>query len=170
MGIKEIEKEIEEVKSRLNNLENILGEMKKEEGNVQWVPEYGDDYCCIVSGAIKTYNWYGSIFDYSCLEIGNVFKSAEEAEFMVEKLKVIRELKKYSCRFIPEGRDNIYIIYNYMDNIVDYKSAYYNKQDEIYFIDKETAMHTVEMVGEDRVKKYYLGVEDDDRVESYCIG
>ena len=160
MGIKEIEKEIEEVKSRLNNLENILGEMKKEEGNVQWVPEYGDDYCCIVSGAIKTYNWYGSIFDYSCLEIGNVFKSAEEAEFMVEKLKVIRELNRYSCRFkkgfeqygITYNYDKSEVSFGYLNNVCDYATICYESQ--------ETVQKAIKEVGEERIKKYLFGVEE----------
>lgn len=160
MDIKEIEKEIEEVKSRLNNLENILGEMKKEEGNVQWVPEYGDDYCCIVSGAIKTYNWYGSIFDYSCLEIGNVFKSAEEAEFMVEKLKVIRELNRYSCRFkkgfeqygITYNYDKSEVSFGYLNNVCDYATICYESQ--------ETVQKAIKEVGEERIKKYLFGVEE----------
>ena len=47
-------------------------------------------------GCTQEYNWHNNDFCWQCYTIGNYFKTREEAEFAVEKLKVIAEMKRFA--------------------------------------------------------------------------
>lgn len=136
-----------------------------------WKPKKGDKYYYIGS--------VGSIFNYDCrednildeahLNIGNYFKTEEDAKHMVEKFKVIRELQKFAnennekeidwknfnqCKyriFYDAEDENLYVNY-----ITQCKSEPFN----IYFTSLEIAKEAIKTIGKDRIKKYYFDIED----------
>lgn len=95
------------------------------------------------------------------LKIGNIFKTRADAIFMKEKLKVIAELKKYAEPEYREWNDeNFHYTITCSHNHILPTCHKYGKCNTIYFESIEKAEEAIEAVGEDRIKKYYLGIKE----------
>lgn len=149
-----LQEELKLLKERIAELE----EQAKEE---QEFPQEGDLYWIIEdSTEVSRYAWEGDDFDNQHLPVGNVFKTKDQAEFAVEKLKVEAELRKFSVPFEPMV-DNFYMVLDTSDGVIDIWSMVYSKaQGAIYFESKKTAIEAIQSVGKERIKKYIFGVED----------
>ena len=109
------------------------------------------------------------IVDDNRINMGNCFKTEEEAEHMVEKLEVIHELQKFAYENNERENDwnnfsqtKFYLIYDSEVNniLVDYSSCTRTNPFNIYFTSFKIAKRAIEAVGEDRIKKYYFDVEE----------
>ncbi len=145
-------------------------EIVEETKNKDWKPKKGDTYYYIGSvGSIFNYDYREDISDEAHLNIGNYFKTEEEAKHMVEKFKVIRELQKFANENNEEKIDwknfnqcKYYLVYDTKDEdlYVDYSTQCESEPFNIYFTSFKIAKKAIEAVGEDRIKKYYFNVED----------
>jgi len=135
-----------------------------------WKPKKGERYCYYNSeGAIYEINYDEDSIDKNRLALGNCFKTKKEAEHMVEKLKIIKELRDFALENNEEEIDwnnlsqrKYVIIYDPEDQNVDVY-CYWRTQYipfNIHFTSEEIARKAIETVGEDRIKKYYFDVED----------
>lgn len=131
-----------------------------------WEPSLGDLYYYINSnGDIKLSYYNTRSIDKRC--IGNYFKTDEEAEHMVKKLKVIKELQDFALEHNDEEidwydkeQDKWEISYK-DSNIEPICNNYYRAQTfNIYFTSLEIAKEAIKTIGEDRIKKYYFDIED----------
>ena len=149
-----LQEELKALKERIAELEELV----KEE---QEFPQDGDKYWLIEETlGVSRYAWAGDDFDNKLLSVGNVFRTKQQAEFAIEKLKVEAELRKYSKPFEPM-ENNFYIVFDASDVSVDVWYVSYSKiQGAIYFESKKKAIEAIETVGEERIKKYIFGVED----------
>ena len=149
-----LQDEIKALKERIAELE----EQAKEE---QEFPQYGDTYWCINAyGGVSKENWDGYDIEKDMLEIGNIYKNEEQAEFAVEKMKVEAELRKFSRPF-KYGDWNFEILWNNHENNTELDwSGYVVRQSVIYFESGEIAEKAIEAVGKERIKKYIFGVEE----------
>ena len=126
----------------------------------------GDRYFFLtVSGAVQREIWCGDSSDFNRERIGNTFLTEEDAEFAKERLEVIAELKKYAKEFSDEEWPNPsivkhYIIFDYEDHVINIGYVCFTKASDIYFESKGKAQEAIKAVGEDRIKKYYLGVKE----------
>lgn len=149
-----LQEELKALKERITELEYHARKEKE-------FPQNGDEYWHIDDGGyILNEKWDGLDFEEYRLAIGNVFHTREEAQFVVEKLKVEAELRKFSRPF-ENGKFNYYIFF-YIDGgyiEVGYKVACHS-QGTTYFESEEKALQAIETVGEERIKKYIFGVED----------
>lgn len=125
------------------------------------------DWCFFLteSGTIMKGIWRDDSGDHNRIRLGNVFLTKEDAEFTVERLKVIAELKKYAKEFSDEEWLNQsivkhYIIFDYEDHVINIGYVCFTKVSDIYFESEEKAQEAIKAVGEDRIKKYYLGVKE----------
>lgn len=87
----------------------------------------------------------------------------EEAEFEAERLKVIAEMREFeeSSENKWDTYNNHYCIYwSYIRNEISIDAYVDYKHDDIYFESKEMAEECIEKVGVDRLKRFYLRVED----------
>ena len=85
-----LQEEIKIMKERIAELEELV----KEE---QEFPQDGDKYWYMIDeGAVFCTFYDNRYIDRYHQEIGNIFRTEEEAKFAVEKLKVEAELRKYS--------------------------------------------------------------------------
>ena len=150
----DLQDEIKELKQRIAELE----EQAKEEREF---PQYGDEYWFITDrGMVFDSKFENKKSDRDSLEIGNFFKTKEQADFAVEKLKVEAELRKYSRPF-KYGDWNFEILWNNHENNIELDwSGYVVRQSVIYFESGEIAEKAIESVGEERIKKYIFGMED----------
>lgn len=128
--------------------------------------KYGDEYFFLTeSGIVQGGIWRDDMISLSILSIGNMFLTEEDAEFAIERLNVIAELKEYAKEFSDEEWMNQsivkhYIIFDYEDHVINIGYVRFTKVSDIYFESEEKAQEAIEAVGEDRVKKYYLGVKE----------
>lgn len=111
-------------------------------------------------------NW---LIERARFNMGNCFKTKEEAEHMVEKLKVIHELQKFAYENNEKeidwnnfSQNKFYLIYDSdVNNIfIDYFSFTRTNPFNIYFTSFKIAKRAIEAVGEDRIKKYYFDIEE----------
>ncbi len=141
-----------------------------EEPIKDWKPKKGDTYYYIGSvGSIFNYDCREDISDEAHFNIGNYFKTEEDAKHMVEKFKVIRELQKFANENNEEKIDwknfnqcKYKIFYDAEDGdlYVDYSIQCESEPFNIYFTSFKIAKRAIEAVGEDRIKKYYFNVEE----------
>lgn len=102
--------------------------------------------------------WGESITNRQLIEIGNMFRTKEQAEFEVEKLKVLVELRKFSVPF-KRGGNYTFNYYHEDEKIVNvYASGDYQEIGTLYFESNEEMNRAIQTVGEERIKKYIFGV------------
>ena len=128
--------------------------------------KYGDRYFFLtVSGTAQRGIWSNDGSDFNRERIGNVFLTEEDAKFASERLKVIAELKKYAKEFSDEewmdkNLPKYYIGLEYECRGLSCYMAHWMRGLDLYFESEEKAQEAIEAVGEDRIKKYYLGVKE----------
>lgn len=134
--------------------------------NKVWKPEYDSDYYFIRNnGQICHTNFIKSDIDKERFILGNCFKTEEEAEFALERQKVITELKRFAIEHNDGEIDwnskiqNIYCLY-YREHRGDIEADYFCSRlwDGVFFTSKKTAEQAIEAIGEERIKKYYFEV------------
>ena len=164
------------------SIENALAEDWEivEEKKKYWEPKKDEKYYYITDCGDVDNHLYSNLVvndDYlyanwlierARFNIGNYFKTKEEAEHMVEKLKVIHELQKFAYENNEReidwnnfSQNKFYLIYDSEVNniLVDYFSCTRTNSFNIYFTSFKVAKKAIEAVGEDRIKKYYFDVE-----------
>lgn len=126
-----------------------------------WKPEDNEKYFYVSRrGVINICRWINDTTDNGCYEIGNCFKTKEEAEFALEKRRVEVELQ----RFAEENNEcetgvRYFISYN-LDSEITVDQVYGVRLKGIYFSSKEVAENAIWAIGKGRLKKYYLGIEE----------
>ena len=144
---------------------------EKKEKKTWWKSEMWQEYYQI--------DWDGRVFDMTyddtsgdrgAIGIGNCFQTKKQAEFMAEKLRVIHELKTFAVENNEKEIDwndvnqtKYYLGMFQSDKIIAVFSTYkwcYTPFN-IYFTSEEIAKKAIETIGEERLKKYYFGMEDE---------
>lgn len=156
------------IKDLLANDWEVVGDKKQ-----WWEPKKDEEYYIIIGdGSIDYNNYDGDYDDKLFMAIGNCFQTEEQAEFMAEKLRVIHELEKFAYENNEEeidwndtNQEKLYLVMNYMDKCIDvfYTYAWIYSPSNIYFTSKKIAKEAIETIGEERIKKYYFGVNEDGR-------
>ena len=145
------------VQDEIKALKERIAELEEQE----LFPQEGDDYCyTTMLGRVCHESWDNLDSETKMLELGNIYRTEEEAEFDVEKKKVETELRKYSIPF-ELYKDNYSIELSWEDMLFTVDShAIYQSVGVVYFGSEQKAWDAIEAVGEERIKKYIFGVED----------
>lgn len=141
-----------------------------EEKKKYWTPKEKEKYFYIEDcmGVSDDRNVQAPI-DYCRFNIGNCFKTKEEAEHILEKLKVIHELQKFAYENNEKEIDwnnakqyKQFLIYDieHKKVCIDYKTYVKSEPFNIYFTSFDIARKAIKTIGEDRIKKYYFNVEE----------
>lgn len=137
-----------------------------------WKPSAGELYYYINSkGEIKFsyYNNRSTKDKRRVCNIGNYFKTDEEADHMVEKLKVIKELQDFALeneeidwrdKYVTRYTTKYFISYDFNEEKILTTGLAFFLQSNIYFASKKIAQEAIKKIGEDRIKKYYFDIED----------
>nr|DAT71101.1 MAG TPA: Protein of unknown function (DUF2829) [Caudoviricetes sp.] len=140
---------------------------------VCWKPQRGVKYFSIDGDGELDWNLYDAedtYYDNSRMSIGNYFQTEQQAEFMIEKLKVIHELKIFAVENNEEEIDwnnddqkKFFLYYNCMANEVSVDWVPYIKDIpfNVYFTGKSIAEKSIDAIGIERLKKYYFEVEEE---------
>lgn len=173
MTIKELEKKLAELEELHVETENLHAKLKAqiaelkaqceelpEPPHPRWKPEREKLYYSINIGhacaGINT--WDSDNLDGDIYSLGFVFKTEAEAEFAIERLKVLAEMREwagkwddeYTLRYENNGRINTFFI-----------ALTYKSYGEMRFATWEDAIGCIKAVGEDRIKKYYFMIPED---------
>ena len=133
-----------------------------------WKPSLGDLYYYINSNGDIKFSYYNTrSIDKRC--IGNFFKTDEEADHMVEKLKVLKELQDFAIENRDEeiswDEDSCYKFYIYYDYKwkmirITWATVSHGSPFNIYFASEKAIHDAIDSIGEERIKKYYFDVKD----------
>lgn len=165
-----------EYETRLAELQNQLEELKSANITITdepWEPQMHEKYWFVsaaglADSVVDNTTWENWGTDRNRKSIGNIFASEEDAKFFAEKLCVYNELRKFTE---PKTRPwdlktmHYYIScecdrFGHFDSVTPNESVCYGRGAELYFESKERAEEAINAVGADRVKKYYLNIDD----------
>jgi len=169
---------MEEIKINLENLtddeRNTLMKLV-ERGNKVKVdddkPKVGDVYWCYSDYGICRVNWKDCDADRNHYNLGNCFKSYEEAEFAYNQQIILTKWKRLAKKSW-DGKEvdwnnynespKYYIYYDSDSTEKKIKISYTCtfKYENTYFSSIPSIKSAIEEIGEDNVEKYILEVED----------
>lgn len=141
-----------------NTLIHLISKSKTKE---VWKPKAEEDYFCIDTNnnVVKVCVWWGSRSGESNYAIGNCFKTREEANFAIEKLKVQAELRHYAEAHNENGKETNYKIYYHKTNkSLSIQEVYCFLDESVTFTSREIAEDAVNEIGADRIKKYLFNI------------
>lgn len=134
-----------------------LEEYKKKQA---W-PKMGDKYWYIkFNNTIGCTVWDNLTEEFQMLEIGNVFRTQEEAEFKTEQLKVLHELEQLA----DDDQIDVYNDYHYL-LMYDFDESAVKINSIVcagfmygthYFKTEKSALAAIDKIGKDRLRKYYF--------------
>ena len=150
-----------------NQLLALIEKSTKKKSKV-WKPKIENHYYYIDESEGVGFGYWGNdCIDEYLYTIGNCFPTKEKAEFAVERLKVIAELKRFAQEHNEKeidwstcDQDKFYLIYDHYNGCVNCANTFRNKSNNIYFTSREVLKQAIDTIGVDRIKKYYLEVED----------
>lgn len=131
-----------------------------------WKPEFGEKYYYMTTSGNVAQDTFNTSFDKYRLSFRNVFKTAEEARKMVEKIKIINKLRELSNVITQKYKGELYsITYNKHTKqlFADVHANYIELPFNVYFASEELARKAIETIGEENLKKYYFEVVNDEK-------
>ena len=154
--------------------EQLMGLIKKANQTHQkrWRGEKSDVYYSITGdGRIVDHRESEYTCDNDFYQIGNYFKTKEEAEFELNKRLVYQKLKDYALEH-NEGeidwknskQEKWVISYDNQFKCLRYRIRYtLSDIGQIYFSSCEIAREAVKAIGEDTIKKYLFNINKENR-------
>lgn len=144
----------------------LIEKANKKEKSKVWKPRCEERYYYIDKlGRVKYYTSVGDEVDKILYEIGNCFKTKEEAEFALERQKVITELKRfalenneYELDWNNDNQNKFGIFYDVGEKIIDIDICTVSKRNAVYFSSRKITNKAIATIGEDRLKKYYFEI------------
>lgn len=152
-NLKVYEEDIKRREEEIIQLKKCVEELKRKEieGTVL-IPEYRGKYWYVSTDECRVYRTFWRNF-------GDMYKTKEEAEFELERMNVLGELKKFSCKF-RKGESNYYIFLNCNTNELGIVVSDCYISLDIYFESNAKAREAIKEIGEDRIKKYLFEVKE----------
>lgn len=148
MSIKQLEEQHEKLMAEAEKLGAQIASMKSD----GW-PKDGDRYSYISSqGLVNTYLWGEESFDRGCAEIGNIYRTEDEALKEVDRRKVLTKLKARAKGFVPDwcgSGANWYIQYAHNKGKFSPSSVSYGQSFEPYFASEADAQAAIDELGDE---------------------
>lgn len=160
-----------------DNLQKVIEtdkeEQKKKETKNHWKPITSEKYFFTYSdGDVDSVIWTENKADKGRYGLRNVFRTKEDAEFEVERRKIITELQNYADDHngeISNLSDAFWIAFDENDMSITVETdSYLPPVGAVLFSDADTAYDAIEAIGEDRIIKYMFGIDPDK--EFHCNG
>ena len=168
----ELEKQLAEMQEQFDKMQDELNKLKQvkiEEPKKRWKPELNYVYYSIGSGGdIYRSYWENDEVDKWRYLTSNVFKTKEEAEEHKKKIEIQSKFKNFVKERTEEldwGNDNQekwFMYYSYLFENIDFDTHYITKyQGVIYASSRKILEDAIAEIGEDNIKKYVLGVKNE---------
>lgn len=163
----DLEKVSPKVKESFMNFMNNLREYESNKTGTLYKPYYWDSYYTIDYGNNNIYEevWTNDDYDLNCYSFNNVFKTKEEAEFELERNRIINKLRQYERKYneLINWNDPLnakyYISYNHNENCIDVENRLFIEDAvAMYFPSKEICIKIIKEIGEENIKKYIFRI------------
>jgi len=166
MTNKELEKKIEELSAQI---EALKGKLKQEnpKGDI-WKPKLGEEFSYIDTySETFTIQNVGSDDIEELIECGNAFQGDEKAEFEAQRGKYTRLFRQYveqhskPLNWYDYREEKWSVSYDW--DLKELRFNYVNSEQgmEVYGSSEEVMQEAVAFIGEENMKKYVLGVENE---------
>lgn len=168
----ELEKKIEtltylknDIEKGLEELNNALKAREEEEESKWWTPKVGEEYYYIKAdgydGHISTTNNDEFPMDNDNIELGNAFKTKEEAERKLFELTLHHKLEKFAYENNDRecdwriGNQKFYIWYDYYDKQIRSASACSSRHyGQVYFSSAKIAEKAIATFEDDLIRYF----------------
>lgn len=166
MRLEELKEKCEKLSKELEDLKCELDKKKlnNPQMNTRWRAEANEKYWCIIDECVYRSLEANENCDKARYEIGNYFRTEEEAEKAVEKIKIYTQLKDLALRlnngeeidWKNDEQPKHYICFNNESNKLFY-SYYYACHDvgQIYCLDENFLEEAKQEIGEENLKKLF---------------
>lgn len=148
----------------------INGEVSKqvepsEKERIYYRPTKGEKYFVICdTGIVDDYIWMDDPTDNDYSNMGNVFRTREDAERELERIKVIAEMRKFAAppyylRDKKYGDQTVWYMACHCENVIipiNVKLNHFLATDMV-FLTRDDIEKCIETVGEERIVKYWFG-------------
>lgn len=135
----------------------------------------GIHYYIEASGDVSSDVDQHTLLDDAFFDIGNYFKTPDDADFEKEKRLVCQELYDYALEHNEEDidwenfcQDKYCICFIHHNDSPNYQDILYIDEmqrveypNTVYFTSREIAQNAINTIGEYRVKKYLFGIKED---------
>lgn len=165
-NLKQMKQELEETKNKCTEIEKKIEELEKQESKVRWRGKQCEKYWYISSCGTVSYTMeMNDDQDNRSYEMGNYFRTEEEAEKVAEKIKIYMQLKDLALRLNKgekidwENNNHVkwYICYK-KGTVLDLDDMYTcNLQDlgQIYCLDKNFLEIAKQEISEENLRKLF---------------
>lgn len=123
-----------------------------------WKPEFQETYHHAADSE-STYTFVNDYIDCIRYDLGLMYKTKEEAQEEAERLKTLKEMREWAGKWDDPWR----IVY--IANNIRAVSVYSGKgvtYGELRFACQDDAENCIRVIGEDRIKKYYFRIPDNE--------
>lgn len=154
---------LKELKKKLKSLQKELDNSMMNESSETgyWVPNDGDTYWYMsIYNNIDNDVWCNTREDIGRLAIGNIFRTKEEVEFEIDRLRVLSIIRPFTCGFRQTDKP-LYVIIPTKDGDVTVRSYDYIclSDTTVYFESESKAYSAIKAVGENKIRKYLFGMK-----------
>ena len=155
-----------ELSSKIEQLEKEITKLKKEiknQGNNNWYPNNNkNESAYIIYGTGSVHYIETNDFSQEYLDaiytMNNIFKTREEAEFEVERRKVIIEIERMADGVMDGHTLCCILSYNPSSHNIFVDFYYCINYGIPIFSSRKKAQECIDTIGEERLKKYYFRV------------
>lgn len=131
-----------------------------------WKPNVGDKYYYISNtGSILYYMYDEDVTNKAIISIGNCFETKEEAQHMLQKIRIINQLQELSNIKFNETDDRHYMIVYHKDDeeiISDFCYSLNPIPFNVFFKTREDCENAISTIGEENLKKYYFDIKEEE--------
>lgn len=164
--VKDFTKKLQEL-ANLNKEEQEKKEIKK-----RWRPNLGEIYFRINWDDIVSLTWENDTYDNKYYNVRDIYKTREEAEFELERRKIMIELQNYADEHNGEIAHPSYAFWLALDeddmSITVENDSFLPPVGTVLFSNGDIAYDAIETIGEDRILKYMFRVNPNK--ELHCNG
>ena len=142
---------------------------EEKENNKSWKPKEGDTIFYISESGRVISGTFLSLLpsDNDKVLFNNAFQTREEAEHMLEKIKIINKLRELSnISFNDNCKQEKFVIFYNTENQqirITQHTVIREIPFNIYFKNKGDCQKAIETIGEDNLKKYYFDIVEEDK-------
>ncbi|MBP5331180.1 MAG: hypothetical protein J6Y89_04955 [Lachnospiraceae bacterium] len=160
----EMKARIGSLKTRIHNLADQVNrlivkqdaEEPAEKTGGRWIPKFGETYYRIFADeSIQLVQRTRK--NLAVFALGNCFKTSEEAKFMIERLKVLAEMRKFTFKPDETDVERYHLEYGrvFQNILIRRSDSFLLGVPE--FESEEKANACIDVIGKDRLIKYYFG-------------
>ena len=164
--VKDFTKKLQEL-ANLNKEEQEKKEIKK-----RWRPNLGEIYFRNNWDDIVSLTWENDTYDNKYYNVRDIYKTREEAEFELERRKIMIELQNYADEHNGEIAHPSYAFWLALDeddmSITVENDSFLPPVGTVLFSNGDIAYDAIETIGEDRIIKYMFGIDLDKKF--HCNG